>query len=130
MAALCLTTGTVAVTLALSSFTLSWTHSIEKVEWREDWRIEGGLLMPVAAWVRGSGTGMDPGADAVLIDGWWRYRPEVGAQEQLALARSPFAEDYRLCWGGGCRPLGDIVPLPARPDVTIVRPCPGHSRAR
>lgn len=123
MAALCLTTGALTATLALSSFTLSWTHSIEKVEWREDWRVEDGLLVPEAAWVRGSGAGMEPPADAVLVDGWWRYRPTLGPQEELVLARSRFAGDYRLCWDGGCRPLADIMPLPEQPGVTIVRSC-------
>ncbi|MFX6230366.1 DUF1850 domain-containing protein, partial [Acinetobacter baumannii] len=25
--------------LAVAAFTLSWTHSVEKVEWQEDWRV-------------------------------------------------------------------------------------------
>jgi hypothetical protein len=39
---LCLAAGAVTAVLAIESFTLSWIHSIEKIRWEEDWRIEAG----------------------------------------------------------------------------------------
>ena len=46
---LCLTASAVAAVLAVESFTLAWTHSIEKIRWEEDWRIEAGQLRIVEA---------------------------------------------------------------------------------
>ena len=42
---LCVAAGGLVMTLALESFTLAWTHSIEKIRWEEDWRIDGGRLV-------------------------------------------------------------------------------------
>src|SRR5712671_5602453 len=36
---LCLASAGVVKTLSIAAFTLVWTHSIEKVEWQEDWRL-------------------------------------------------------------------------------------------
>jgi hypothetical protein len=36
---LCLTSAGVVKTLSLAAFTLGWTHSVEKIDWQEDWRI-------------------------------------------------------------------------------------------
>src|SRR5205823_3073494 len=36
---LCLVSAGVTKTLAVAAFTLAWTHSIEKIEWQEDWRV-------------------------------------------------------------------------------------------
>lgn len=36
---LCLVTASGLKALALSAFTLVWTHSIAKVDWQEDWRV-------------------------------------------------------------------------------------------
>ena len=36
---LCLASAGLVKTLSISFFTLVWTHSIEKVEWQEDWRV-------------------------------------------------------------------------------------------
>jgi hypothetical protein len=57
---LCLAAGAVAASLAIDSFTLSWIHSIEKIRWEEDWRIEAGALVVTEARIRGSGAGMEP----------------------------------------------------------------------
>lgn len=67
----CLTVGTAVLHLALGSFTLSWTHSVEHVAWQEDWRINGHMLTLERSRLKGSGAGMEPGPDAVLKDGWW-----------------------------------------------------------
>jgi hypothetical protein len=37
---LCLAAGALSAVLAINAFTLSWIHSIEKIRWEEDWRIE------------------------------------------------------------------------------------------
>ncbi|MFX8809293.1 DUF1850 domain-containing protein, partial [Acinetobacter baumannii] len=82
--------------------TLAWTHSVEKIAWEEDWRIlADGRLAIAAARIRGSGAGLEPPADAVLVDGAWTYRPELPPQAALRLTRSHFTADYRLCWQGG-----------------------------
>lgn len=125
-ASLCLVTaGTLAATLAASSFTLTWTHSVEKTEWQEDWRAEEGALVATAARVRGSGAGMEPPPGAVLADGWWHYVPNLPPQPRLALARSRFTDDFRLCVAGACRPLADLAPLPEAPAVTVITSCGG-----
>ena len=46
---LCVLTGTKVTTFAISFFTLVWTHSVEKVEWQEDWRIINSKLKIVEA---------------------------------------------------------------------------------
>ena len=42
---LCIAAAGLAVEIAVSGFTLAWTHTVEKTEWQEDWRIEGDRLM-------------------------------------------------------------------------------------
>lgn len=118
---LCLATGAVSVTLAIQSFTLAWTHSIEKVRWEEDWRIAGRQLEIVAARIQGTGAGMEPPADAVLRNGVWHYRPTTAPLDQLTLANSPYAAGYELCSNGACRPLSEHLPeMPIRAGNTIV----------
>jgi len=120
---LCLAAGALAASLAVDSFTLAWTHSIEKVRWEEDWRIDRGRLIIVEARIRGSGAGMEPPPGAQLRDGVWHYRPALPPQAALTLAHSPYAADYEFCFGGRCRQLGDLLPgLPATAAVTL-RPC-------
>jgi hypothetical protein len=72
---LCLAAGAVSAVLAVEAFTLGWIHSIEKIRWEEDWRIEGHALVITEARIRGTGAGMEPPAGSVLKDGVWRYRP-------------------------------------------------------
>ena len=36
---LCLASAGVVKTLSVAAFTLAWTHSVEKIEWQEDWRV-------------------------------------------------------------------------------------------
>ena len=68
------------MTLAVAAFTLSWTHSVEKTRWEEDWAITPAGLQIVEARVKGSGAGMDPADGAVLRDGWWVYAPSLPPQ--------------------------------------------------
>ncbi len=73
---LCFATAGGVKALALSAFTLVWTHSIEKVDWQEDWRVTPAGLELVQARVKGSGAGMEPPPEARLVDGWFQWRPQ------------------------------------------------------
>jgi hypothetical protein len=120
MSALCLAAGATLVHLALSSFTLSWTHSVEKILWEEDWKVADGALLLTESRVRGSGAGMEPPEGAVLRGGSWHYRPDLPPLPDIKLARSGAVPDWRLCVGDACRPLGQIARLPpASPPVTL-----------
>jgi hypothetical protein len=103
---------------------LVWSHSVEKVEWREDWRVQGDNLLLTQAAITGSGPGMEPPADAVLMAGEWRYVPRVPALHRLALANSEYGGEYRLCWSGACRPLADLAPPQPYGPVELY-PCAG-----
>ena len=119
---LCLAAGAVAATLAIESFTLAWTHSIEKLRWEEDWHVAGPTLVLTEARIRGSGAGMEPPAGSVLHDGAWHFRPRDRWLRELQLARSEFTPDYQLCFAGRCRPLAHWQSVQAGP--TTLRPCP------
>lgn len=93
-----------AWSLPAEEVTLSWTHSIERVEWRETWGVRPSGLSLREARVRGSGAGMEPGEGARLEAGWWVWQPAAEVA-RLTLARSGTVEDYRLCLGDLCRPL-------------------------
>ena len=109
MTGVCIVTATV-VTLATQSFTLAWTHSIEKVRWEEDYRVEGRQLAAVAARVKGSAAGMEPPPGAKLKDGWWHYVPAQKHHDELRLTRSPYTTDYELCMAGRCQSLATLAP--------------------
>ena len=121
---LCLAAGAVTATLAIESFTLAWTHSIEKVRWEEDWHIQGKALVITEARIRGTGAGMEPPADAVLKDGAWHYRPKVGPLARLRLAHSPYTTGYQLCIAGKCGPLAEHLPGAENPSTIVLEACP------
>lgn len=116
----CLMVGAAVLTLAAPDFTLTWRHSVEKVEWRETWRVEAEGLRLVAAAVKGSGAGMEPGDGARLEAGWWVWSPDLPPVARLALAASgATGAGWQLCDGGGCREIG------AEPGTAVVlTPCP------
>jgi hypothetical protein len=115
---LCLAAGAVAASLAIDSFTLSWIHSIEKIRWEEDWRIEAGALVVTEARIRGTGAGMEPPPGSVLKNGVWHYRPQLPPQTVLRLAHSPYVGGYTLCTATVCAPLADQ--LPGLPDSALI----------
>lgn len=121
---LCLTAGAVTAALAVESFTLAWMHSIEKLRWEEDWRIEGKALVIDEARIRGTGAGMEPPDGAVLKDGAWHYRPRIPPQRQVRLAHSPYTADYEICIAGRCRPLAEHLPGAENPVTVVLEACP------
>ncbi|TIT38538.1 MAG: DUF1850 domain-containing protein, partial [Mesorhizobium sp.] len=68
---LCILAAGKTMTLTVAAFTLSWTHSVEKTHWQEDWKVLPSGLQIVEARIKGSGAGMEPPEGAVLRDGWW-----------------------------------------------------------
>jgi hypothetical protein len=111
LAALCMAAGGLQVSLPVSAFTLRWQHSIEKIEWSEDYLVAGGWLNLRRAHIRGSGAGMEPPPNAWLAQGVWHYRLDDPWRRQLVLARSPYVPDYELCIDGHCRRLTHWLPL-------------------
>src|SRR3954451_11638999 len=120
---LCFATAGGVKALALSAFTLVWTHSIEKVDWQEDWRVSAHGLELVQARVKGSGAGMEPPPDARLVDGWFQWQPKRAPMPEVVLGNSGAAGEWRVCSGGKCRTLSDIFGLPIGSNVTTMRAC-------
>jgi hypothetical protein len=120
---LCLASAGVAKALSLAVFTLVWTHSIEKVDWQEDWRVTPAGLELVEARVKGSGAGMEPPPEARLVDGWFTWRPARRALAEVALGNSGAAGEWRLCADGHCRTLSDILEHTVGANVTTMRAC-------
>lgn len=132
---LCLATPALALALSWPAFTLSWTHSVEKTEWRERWRADAGELVLDEARVRGSGAGMDPPDGSVLRDGWWVYHHALRVPALHLAVSGATVSGWRVCPGDppdGCielerrlahggvlperieiRPGGDCTPLAA-----------------
>lgn len=114
--------GVVVAHLAgVSSFTLAWTHSVEKTRWEEDWIVSTDGLTIVQARVAGHGAGMEPPDGSKLVDGFWRWSPEVPALRELVLRRSGATEDWSICLASGCRSLSAL--LPAEADPVTLAPC-------
>jgi hypothetical protein len=121
---LCLASAGAIKTLAIAAFTLAWTHSIEKVEWQEDWRVTPQGLELLQARVKGSGAGMEPPPEARLIDGWFRWQPRRPPMPEVALGNSGAAGEWRLCESGHCRTLSEILGHDVGANVTTMRACP------
>lgn len=120
---LCLASAGVVKTLHAAAFTLVWTHSVEKVDWQEDWRVTPGELQLVEARVKGGGAGMEPPPEARLVDGWWRWAPKVAIPPQVVLGNSGVAGEWRVCIDGVCRTLSEILGHPVGVNVTTMRAC-------
>src|SRR3954468_1780409 len=100
--------GTAVHTLPTDRITLSWTHTVEKTRWEEDYRIAGDALTIVEARVKTSGAGMDPPANATWSFGWWRYKPSIGLLKEVILANSEFAPGYTICWANFCESMQEL----------------------
>ncbi len=121
MSGLCLALGLTVVALDASAVSVQWTHSVERTGWAETYRLVGDTVVLETARIQGSGAGMDPPPGAVLMDGWWHYRPALPPQREIRLTWSPFTEDYTICAGPDrCDRLAAW--LGAEPDSpTVVR---------
>ena len=120
---LCLASAGAVKTLSIAAFTLAWTHSIEKIDWQEDWRVTPQGLLLTQARVKGSGAGMEPPPGARLINGWYQWRPDRAAMPQVALGNSGAAGEWRLCLNRSCRTLSDIFGRPVGVNVTTMSVC-------
>ena len=120
---LCLISAGVTKTLAVAAFTLVWTHSIEKIDWQENWRITPQGLELVEARVKGSGAGMEPPPDARLVGGWFVWQPHRAPMPDVVLGNSGLAGEWRLCAKGTCRTLSTILGHDIGPHPTTMRAC-------
>lgn len=91
--------GKAAACLAGALFSLSWTHSVEKTQWIEHWRIQDQQLSLQKTFVKGSGAGIDPAPHARLVDGWYEWAPlDTLVVPEIALANSQMTPDnWQLC---------------------------------
>jgi len=119
----CFIAGSVAKTLQVTAFTLVWTHSVQKTDWQEDWRATADGLTLTEARIKGSGAGVDPPADARLINGWWRWRPASAPRKDVILGHSGATGDWRICTGGRCRTLPDILGRPLEGEPVVMSSC-------
>lgn len=120
---ICVAAGGVVVALAMEGFTLAWTHSIEKIRWEEDYRVEGNQLRLTEARVRGHGAGMEPPAGSTFASGVWHYDPHLPALDTLRLTNSNFAAGYEICQDEHCTALADSAPRAGNGDVIEMRAC-------
>ena len=121
---LCLASAGIVKALSIAAFTLAWTHSVEKVEWQEVWRVTAVGLELVEARVKGSGAGMEPPPQARLVEGWFRWHPDRSAMPEVILGNSGTAGEWRLCADGKCRTLTKILGHPVGVAATTMRACP------
>jgi hypothetical protein len=127
---LCLATAGVVKSLAVASFMLTWTHSVEKTEWQEDWRITPQGLEIVEARVKGSGAGMEPPPEARLAEGWFRWKPQLPMLSEVALGNSGLVGEWRLCTDGKCQELSAILGRPLGVSVTTMSVCKPDQTAK
>ncbi len=120
---LCLASAGVVKMLSIAAFTLVWTHSIEKIDWQEDWRVTPQGLLLVQARVKGSGAGMEPPPGARLVDGWFEWKPERAPMPEVVLGNSAAAGEWRLCDHETCRTLSEILGHPVGANVTTMKAC-------
>lgn len=120
----CFIAGAVTKALRVTAFTLVWTHSVERTDWQEDWRVSQDGLTLVEARIKGSGAGIDPPPDARLIDGWWRWNPAPVNRSEVVLGHSGAVGDWRICTAGTCAPLHETIGVDATVGPVIVQACP------
>lgn len=118
---ICLAAGALVVSLGSGEITLSWRHSVQKSLWEELWQQRPEGLVLTEARVQGSGAGMDPPDGAKLVDGFWRWKPNLPALPEVVMRRSGATADWRVCADGRCRSLDEL--LPAEADPVVLKPC-------
>jgi hypothetical protein len=124
MNACLLVMGAKQVLIAGSTFTLAWSHSVEKTRWEEDWHVGLNGFQLVEARVEGSGAGMEPPEGAVFDGKVWRYHPALAfLEDRLVLARSgATAGAWQVCEQGNCRPIPETGAAAEGPAILV--PCP------
>lgn len=119
---LCIAAGAASLVLATKAFTLSWTHSVERTEWREAWRVTPAGLVLAEAQIKGSGAGMDPPPQARWRDGRFVYVPEMEPVAEIRLAVSgATGAGWQLCSGDDCIVLDKL--LSAKSGELILSAC-------
>jgi len=116
--------GVVQAMLPGERFSIAWRHSVEKTRWEEHYLLSGDRLVLEEGRIEGFGAGMEPPEGARLVDGTWRWRPDVPPLPEVRLTVSPYAGDYTVCWAERCAPLQSLVHAPDIAAVTLV-PCAG-----
>lgn len=119
----CVVAGGIVKALQVASFTLAWTHSVQKTEWQEDWIATPRGLEIVEARIKGSGAGMDPPPEATRIDGWWQWKPERKLLPELTLANSSVVAAWKICVNGRCRTFDEILGASAGETPVTLKPC-------
>lgn len=110
---LCVAAAGKVLSLAVTAFTLGWTHSVEHTEWLEHWQVQDGALRLEEARVQGPGAGIHLPEGAQMTDGGWVYRPQLPPQRRLTLAASgATGAGWSLCTTLGCRELGRVAGAP------------------
>ncbi|PBC19316.1 DUF1850 domain-containing protein [Mesorhizobium sp. WSM4307] len=110
---LCILAAGKITVLVGATFTLSWTHSVEKTRWEEKWRATSAGLQIVEARIQGSGAGMDPPEGSRFEKGWWVYAPDRKALPRLVLAASgATGEGWTICDNGTCMVFGNAADDP------------------
>ena len=123
---ICIAAGGIVTTLAFNAFTIAWTHSVEKIRWEEDYRVEGRALRLTEARIAGSGAGMDPPPGARFEGGVWHYTPALAPLPELRLTHSSYTAGYELCHDGSCAPLRSYAQQAGPGEVIHVSICDRH----
>jgi len=126
---LCILTAGQVLTLVVGAFSLSWTHTVERTQWLEHWRVQPNGLQVTEAIIEGSGAGMEPPPGAVRLEDGWHYRPDVAPMKEVVLASSGAGNSaWTLCGGGDCFSLGaqpgQPIKLWSAGDSAICEPAP------
>ena len=104
---LCVAAGGKLLALAVGSFTLSWSHSVEHVTWWERWEVAPEGLRPVEARVVGAGAGMEAPEGAERRADGWHYVPNLPLQRDIFLAASgATGGGWTLCAADDCHVIG------------------------
>jgi len=124
---LCLIAGATTTKVAALVFSLSWTHSVEKTRWIEEWALTPAGLELTRARVEGSGAGMEAGEGARFDGRFWNWRPAIPPLPEIVLRRSDgMKEGWMFCAGGECRELAAAT---AGYDAARIAACEGEGAA-
>lgn len=118
---ICILSAGKTIAIAATAFTLSWTHSVEKTRWQEQWTAGPAGLTVTQGRIEGSGAGMEPPENARLEGGAYVYDLDRAPVPELVLAASgATGGGWLLCAEGAqCLELGDAPGPPI-----AIRWCP------